>query len=223
MRREILESIRRNLAASKPLDAVRSEHKHPSIPTVTESSAPAGLTLVEQFCDSLKAVGGHCEVVPDITGAARVVEQIIEQLQAPRIAASDSQLVARVIEKVQSDVELHTSASTAALFDCELGITGAQWAVAETGTLVLESERERHRLASLVPPVHIAVLEAHCVRHTLGEILTALGENHALNLSRTVTFITGPSRTSDIELTPAIGVHGPGELYVIIIENTSNE
>ncbi len=223
VRREILESIRRNLAASKPLDAIRSEHKHPSIPRVTESSAPAGLTLVEQFCESLNAVGGHCEVVTDITGATRVVEQIIELLQARRIAVSDSQLVARVIEKMQSDVELHTSASTAALFECDLGITGAQWAVAETGTLVLESERERHRLVSLVPPVHVAVLQAHSLRQTLGEILKALGENHVLNLNRTVTFITGPSRTSDIELTPAIGVHGPGELYVIIIEHSTNE
>jgi len=95
-----------------------------------------------------------------------------------------------------------------------LGITSAQWGIAETGTLVLESEKEFNRLTSLVPPVHICLLEAKNMRETLGEILQNLNTG---NLSRTVTFITGPSRTSDIELTLAIGVHGPAELHVIVI------
>ncbi|HSB61184.1 MAG TPA: LUD domain-containing protein, partial [Vicinamibacteria bacterium] len=92
------------------------------------------------------------------------------------------------------------------------------WAAAETGTLVLESDRERHRLASLVPTAHVALLEAGRIRRTLGEVLRALGEQGRDGLSRTVTFVTGPSRTSDIELTLAIGVHGPAELQVVIVE-----
>ena len=103
------------------------------------------------------------------------------------------------------------------LFDCDMGITTAQWAIAETGTLVLESERERHRLASLVPPVHVAIVEAGRIRRTMAEALELI-KNADVGLSRTVTFITGPSRTSDIELTLAIGVHGPGELHVIVID-----
>jgi L-lactate dehydrogenase complex protein LldG len=110
------------------------------------------------------------------------------------------------------------NADAPALFDCDIGITGAQWAIAETGTLVLESDEERHRLASLVPTVHIAVIEAGRVRRTLGEVLGALNEKGQSGLSPAVTFITGPSRTSDIELTLAIGVHGPAELFVIILE-----
>lgn len=91
----------------------------------------------------------------------------------------------------------------------------AQWAIAETGTLVLDSEKELNRLTSLVPDVHICIFEAKKIRQTMGEILQLM----ASDLSPAVTFITGPSRTSDIELTLAIGVHGPRELYVIIIEN----
>jgi L-lactate dehydrogenase complex protein LldG len=97
--------------------------------------------------------------------------------------------------------------------------------VAETGTLVLESDAERHRLASLVPTAHVALVEARRVRQTLGEVLLDIdGRNDGggEGLSRAVTFITGPSRTSDIELTLAIGVHGPAELYVIIIEGEGN-
>ena len=102
-------------------------------------------------------------------------------------------------------------------------MTGAQWAVAETGTLVLESDAERNRLASLVPTAHVAVIEARQIRQTLGEVLEAIGGRGPEALSRAITFITGPSRTSDIELTLAVGVHGPAELYVIIIEGEGHE
>jgi len=69
-----------------------------------------------------------------------------------------------------------------------------------------------------VPPIHIAIIEASRIRQTMAEVLRAINEDGRDSLSRTVTFITGPSRTSDIELTLAIGVHGPAELHVIVID-----
>jgi L-lactate dehydrogenase complex protein LldG len=119
--------------------------------------------------------------------------------------------------------EVLESAAASDLFDCDLGVTGAQWGVAETGTLVLESDAERHRLASLVPTAHVALVESKNIRQTLGEVLQAIGDRGQGGLSRAVTFITGPSRTSDIELTLAIGVHGPAELYVVIIDRGGND
>jgi len=85
----------------------------------------------------------------------------------------------------------------------------------ETGTTVFASEKESHRLTSLVPSKHLCILKASTIRQTLGEILELTSQH----LSRAVTFITGASRTSDIELTLAIGVHGPKELHVIILAN----
>ena len=102
------------------------------------------------------------------------------------------------------------------VFKFEVGISTAQAAIAETGTLVLDSARERHRLVSLVPPVHIAIIDASSIFETLGEALAFIHQNN--DISPAVTFITGPSRTADIELTLAIGVHGPQELYVIVNE-----
>jgi L-lactate dehydrogenase complex protein LldG len=89
-----------------------------------------------------------------------------------------------------------------------------QAGIAETGTLVLDSSKERHRLVSLVPPVHIAILGASQIVGTLGEALVILRRDE--QVSPIVTLVTGPSRTADIELTLAIGVHGPQELFVIL-------
>ena len=103
------------------------------------------------------------------------------------------------------------------IFRFDLGITTAQAAIAETGTLVLDSTQERHRLVSLVPPVHIAIVDASKIFETLNEAVAFIHKNE---ISPAVTFITGPSRTADIELTLTVGVHGPQELYVIINGST---
>jgi L-lactate dehydrogenase complex protein LldG len=87
--------------------------------------------------------------------------------------------------------------------------------------LVLDSSVERNRLVSLVPPVHIAILDASRIYASLAETLAGLQSRG--ELSPAITFITGPSRTADIELTLAIGVHGPQELYVIINEGPAPE
>ncbi len=227
VRGEMLASIRRELAASKPHDIIRNQHAghqttriQPAVSTTDGDEAT--IPVIERFAEALTAVAGHCAVVADEVQAAEVLRHIIERTKAVRIALSDSILVQRVVEKLDRNLELLANPSAAELFDCDIGITSAQWAVAETGTLVLESERERHRLVSLVPAVHIALIEATSIRHTLEEVLEGINESGREGLSRTVTFITGPSRTSDIELTLAIGVHGPAELYVIIVEGPDN-
>jgi L-lactate dehydrogenase complex protein LldG len=107
-------------------------------------------------------------------------------------------------------------APRAELLAAELGVTRAQWGIAETGTLVLESARERHRLVSLLPPVHVALLRAGALLGTLGEALAATRGSTGAPASRTITFVTGPSRTADIELTLVVGVHGPRELHVFV-------
>ena len=224
----MLAAIRRHLAASAPFDAVREEHhaQHGGAVgkgRVIEVAQEPEASPVERFRGALEAVAGRCVVVRDVGQAAEAVREIIEAKKARRVAVSDSELVRRVLARVNTGAELVEHAAAADLFHCDLGVTGAQWAVAETGTLVLEAERERHRLASLVPPVHVAVVGAGSVRQTLAEVLGLLGERGRDRLSRTVTFVTGPSRTSDIELTLAIGVHGPGELYVVIIEGEGHD
>lgn len=223
-RTAILKNIRQNLAASEPFDAVhREHHAHENSRSITEAPIVAKtdlieVPLIERFRENLISIGGNCAVVENIENAAREISAIIEKTNARKIAVSDSDSVEKAFEFLKTDAEIVKNASASELFEFDLGITGAEWAIAETGTLVLESDKETNRLTSLVPPIHVCLVETKKLRRTLGEVLQKLSENGRENLSRAITFITGPSRTSDIELTLAIGVHGPGELYVILIK-----
>jgi L-lactate dehydrogenase complex protein LldG len=212
---EILTAIRQNLTASVPFDVVHRVHRqrHREAPYVfIKTAASEKGRIPEEFRESLESVAGNCSIVPDLEGASTALQAIINNLSPRRIAISDSQIVRGVVSAIATNAEILEKAPADELFDCDVGITSAQWAIAETGTLVLESGEEFARLASLVPDVHICILETHKIRRTMGEILDIVGRE----LNPTVTFITGPSRTSDIELTLAIGVHGPRELYVIV-------
>jgi L-lactate dehydrogenase complex protein LldG len=94
------------------------------------------------------------------------------------------------------------------------GITSADYALADTGSLVLLSSHDEARLISLLPPVHIAIVPAGRVLSGLDELLTMVPDPAARSSS--MVLITGPSRTADIEQILVRGVHGPRELHVVV-------
>ena len=91
---------------------------------------------------------------------------------------------------------------------CDLGITEADYLLPETGTLVLRSSPEKPRAVSLLPRVHLAIVRPEMLRADMHQVFAEAKDSHYL------VFITGPSRTADIELTVTLGVHGPKNLYV---------
>ena len=99
----------------------------------------------------------------------------------------------------------------------EVGITGADYALADTGTLVMISSPHEARMISLLPPAHIAVVAAECILSGLDELFSVLPNPAALTSA--MVLITGPSRTADIEQILVRGVHGPGEITVLVIED----
>jgi L-lactate dehydrogenase complex protein LldG len=210
-REAILGSIRSNLARSVADDGNRVHRENP---VILAKKAPRA-TLVNLFKDNLESVNGHCIIADSESEIARALTTIISNLHAQRIALSDTPSIERIMYMTDLEIEeLAIAPSSSEIFSFDVGISTAQAAIADTGTLVLDSACERNRLVSLVPPVHIAIIDASCIVETLGEALTLLRKDN--EISPAVTFITGPSRTADIELTLAIGVHGPQELFVII-------
>jgi len=101
------------------------------------------------------------------------------------------------------------------LFQIDAAVTSTIGAIAETGAIVLWPDEKEPRLMSLVPPVHIAVLEADKIYNSFCEIIQA--ENWPDHMPTNALLISGPSKTADIEMTLAFGVHGPRELIVLII------
>lgn len=106
------------------------------------------------------------------------------------------------------------------LANCGVGLTAAEFAIAETGTIVLSSEEPNALLVSLLPPLHIALVRPEQIIATMEEGINRIGSEQmgGTKPARSVTLITGPSRTSDVELVLSIGVHGPKELHVIILD-----
>ncbi|OEY65468.1 LutC/YkgG family protein [Marinobacter sp. X15-166B] len=102
------------------------------------------------------------------------------------------------------------------LFDrVDASLTSTLGGIAETGSLLLWPTADEPRLMSLVPPVHIAVLEASTLYATLHEAMTA--QHWANNMPTNALLVSGPSKTADIEQTLAYGVHGPKELIVLLL------
>jgi len=199
-RDQILGSIRAHLAASAS--------PAPVPPVPRPLSPPDGASnLLDRFTSQLEAVGAQWTLVRGEVEAARALRRILADAGAKRVAGSDATLVARLLPERLTDL------SRDELFSCDAGVTTAQWGIAETGTLVLESARERSRLASLVPPVHVALLSTGAIVASLGDALARLDV-----ASHAITLITGPSRTSDIELTLVVGVHGPQTVHVLLLE-----
>lgn len=197
-REAILGSIRSHLAASPPPDSSDPAESVFSGEAITIPTMP----VVDLFKQSLEAVDGHCVVVQTEEELTRILKNF-----GGRIAISDAPLLKRLVNgEVAPDAH--------EIFAFDVGISTAQAAIADTGTLILDSACERHRLVSLVPSVHVAIVDATSIFQTLGEALAFVHQDN--DISPAVTFISGPSRTADIELTLAIGVHGPQELYVIV-------
>ena len=102
------------------------------------------------------------------------------------------------------------------LFTIDAGITSTVGAIADPGALILWPSPKEPRLMSLVPPIHIAVLEADSIFSSFLEAMQK--EKWATQMPTNVVLISGPSKTADIEMTLAFGVHGPRELIVLIVE-----
>jgi len=97
----------------------------------------------------------------------------------------------------------------------DIGITSADYALADTGTLVMLSSPQEARLISLLPPAHIAVIPRERILSGLDELFSILPK--AAEQTSSMVLITGPSRTADIEQILVRGVHGPGEITVVVV------
>ena len=170
---------------------------------------------VLQFCKAVEALAGKAYCAASKTDARAYASSL---LGGGTAVASDAPLLlecgitslpgAKTV--VQGKEELRRLCAAA-----DLGITGADYALADTGTLVMLASAKEARMISLLPPVHLAVVSRDRILANLDELFLLVPRPDRITSS--MVLITGPSRTADIEQILIRGVHGPGELHVIIL------
>lgn len=219
------------------LNRIRQKLPHALLPSATPDHpgsfqgysypdfSPEG--LVKQFTQELQTLSGHVYPLTDIEQLIPVILEILQRHEAGQIIAWDDQslgipwlqqgLAEAGITIAGSELSPEAAARKARLGEIDpviVGVTGAQGGLADTGSVALISGPGRGRLASLLPPVHIAILPQSRLYPSLPAFLAA--HPTATEAGSNLVFITGPSRTGDIEMTLSMGVHGPGEVHVIL-------
>jgi L-lactate utilization protein LutC len=183
--------------------------------------------LIKRLVEELERIRARLYRVADDHGARQTVVEIARAHAARTVVAwpgflTRDSLLKTALEAAGVGLTLdepdHADEFVSSSAGAEIGLTGVDYAIADTGSLILFSGPGKARTASLLPPVHVAVLRPDQVLAGLPELFERLAVQPDKNLPSAVTFITGPSRTADIELTLVVGVHGPQELHVILID-----
>ncbi len=198
------------------LGRLRQAQRTGRIPIAAEGvriPAPSARTDEERlhrFVDELTALGVEPHVESSAAGVrARVAASVVGR----SVFSWDPQWLPYDVGSVLAD-SIHGDSPRDRQAAAEIGVTGCDAAIADTGSLVLLSGPGRPRAASLLPPIHLAVVGRGDLRFSTDEYFRERAD--AMAAAACCTFVTGPSRTADIELTLTLGVHGPGRVIVVV-------
>ena len=111
-----------------------------------------------------------------------------------------------------------TFSNTINLENCDASVTGCEYLVARIGTIVMSAAQQSGRTVSVYAPVHICIAYVNQLVYDIKEALQLIKEKYSGKMPSLITFATGPSRTADIEKTLVVGVHGPKEVYVFLVD-----
>lgn len=204
--------------------APRQEIPSPDVPAPA-AATPDRAARVARLKSLMEAVRAEVHVLPTAEWIPRLKEVLGARAIKTLLYAPDTDFGSAVAEAWQQGAaglpELVAYAEPVEsfkerLFAVDAAVTAAAGAVADTGALILRPTSAEPRLMSLVPPVHIAVLRADAVFSSLGDAMRV--GRWTEDMPANMLLISGPSKTADIELTLAFGVHGPKELIVFILD-----
>lgn len=178
----------------------------------------------ERFVAHFEEVGGHVVAVQDMEAAGQWITKFATEFEARQMLRQQlPELEALRLEEQLPEVQIAAWNDTpetdwrAIAAGADIGIVMADGAAAYTGTVMVQSSAEQGRSVSLLPTVCIVLLPKERLHTRLGELLLPLDERGREGLPAGVHFISGPSRSSDIEHELTIGVHGPGIVYTLLI------
>jgi L-lactate dehydrogenase complex protein LldG len=180
----------------------------------------SGACLFAEFEERAKAVSAEVfrvitleearEVILGLVRAAQVKKAVVAESPLQRAAGVTDALRSRRIEVYTSTEEIATHAATA-----DIGISGVEFGIAETGSVFQDGYAIATRLVTILPPLHVVFLPSAHIVPGITEAFEIIAKNFDQGY---LGFITGPSRTADIERVLTIGVHGPGRFAIIAVD-----
>lgn len=190
---------------------------------------------LDRFRAEFERVAGVFHRVPTVADVPALLERICRERDARSVVtwATPTLGVDAAPTLAAAGIDVHAMPGTVpplaerqrlreVIARADVGVTGAELAIAETGTLVLRSAAGQPRSTSLLPACHVALFDRAALVETLEQVGIALEAWHEEPVpdghGAVINFITGPSRTADIELTLTRGVHGPKEVHAIFVE-----
>ena len=200
------------------------------VQVILDSSETLWEERYETIIETARKAGWNVARVVTLEDLIEYIECLVQEKQATKVVFTSQTAVRELgLDKVfgQSQIEFteindSSNISPADLrakaIQADIGITGVEFAVAETGTCVLTAGSDTGRLVGLAPPVHVAIV-------TKGQVLDSLDDLFMIRKSQKIdgnfptysNLISGPSRSADIEYTLVTGVHGPGEVHMILV------
>lgn len=224
-RDKILNKLR---AASQPFpDAPPRPDRYQPV-TAIEDTSPDG--LLARFTAEIERLTGQVFVVKgDAAARKKVLELLCDHHHAAHVLAWDfTHIPVKGLKKAIEDAGINITIPQMhdeyraevieSIRDAEVGLTGVDAAAATTGTLIVSSAPGKGRIPTILPPVHIAILTLDQIVPRLEDWVAAERANELAKMrdSANVAFITGPSRTGDLEMILVLGVHGPGIIQIIV-------
>jgi L-lactate dehydrogenase complex protein LldG len=177
---------------------------------------------MENFISAARNVGADVQVLANLE---ELVAYIGERIDGSLMVAScpsllragvPAKLKAAGLDLVDDDFRSRGAAAAG-------GLTGANFGIAATGTVVLESTEESVRITTTLPEKHFVLLDPRKILATADAAVPLLNDFHRQLPQAYLAYITGPSRTADIERVLTIGVHGPAELHILLMEGVSDD
>ncbi|HVG17948.1 MAG TPA: lactate utilization protein [Blastocatellia bacterium] len=231
-REEVLSKIRGALKHAAPRgDVGASNGAGQSLRQVGKGDGPSRADLISRFEIELGRVGGRFYIADGAPAACEYVRSLAP-IGASTVVGWDSQVIREIglaerleqfgVDFVPDAGRLSSDEFVRKSAEAAIGVTAVDYALADTGTLVLMSGRGRSRAASLLPPIHVALVKSEQLISGLENLFGSSNTGKRFSgrdIGSAVTFITGPSRTADIELTLVVGVHGPQQLHVILLSD----
>lgn len=221
-RAEFLESIRHRTQAGR--------YKPTNAPDVAWTRRESGEDRpIEdppaRFIEELEALGGHGKRVENLEEAREYVLDLAREREAKLLLRWDVD----DLEDLGVDAPLGETGVEVAVWrdladfreiagKADIGLSTAEWAIAETGTLVLEGGPGKGRTVTLLPPTYVALMPVERILRTVPEAIEKYAGGEAGGLPANVCFHTGPSRSGDIEMSLFVGMHGPGDVHVVLVD-----